>query len=182
MERVNGISIERVVSNSPILEELSLIQCDGPFLFKSEVLCISNLALKNLYIRACDFSEYTMKICAPNLSNFSYGYEVPVDFVIDSFPSLIEAEIDIRSDEEYSVGTLFKLFEKLSNVKLLKLHGESFTALSEFMDTLSTDLPAFNNLIHLEVSPTWILTILGVRRTFSFLQLLPNLESVVFSR
>lgn len=90
---VNGFLLKQLVSNCPILEELSLICCGG---LRSEVLCIANLALKNLYISYCNFEESTtVKICTPNLSSISYGKQVPADFVIDSFPSLVEADIDI---------------------------------------------------------------------------------------
>ncbi|KAI3902766.1 hypothetical protein MKW92_008218, partial [Papaver armeniacum] len=65
-----------------------------------------------------------MMICAPNLSTISYTEEVPADFVVDSFPLLVEAVIDIpRTDKKI---ILIKLFQKLSNVKLLKISGDSF--------------------------------------------------------
>ncbi|RZC80001.1 hypothetical protein C5167_042571, partial [Papaver somniferum] len=92
MKFVNGISIEKLVSKCPILEELSLRDCRG---LESEVLCIANLALKNLYISHWHFRESTLKICSPNLSTISYGYLAPADFVIDNFSSLVEADIDI---------------------------------------------------------------------------------------
>ncbi|XP_026418281.1 F-box protein At4g09920-like [Papaver somniferum] len=175
MNFVNGFSLNQLVSNCPILEELSLIHCVS---LKSEVLCIANVALKNLYISYCYFEESTMKICSPNLSTISYGKYLPKDFVIDSFPSLLEADMDILSREHNGAEkfVLTKLYKKLANVKLLKGSGTFFQILSQ-ADILLADLPAFNNLIHLEVSSAAIL-----RRFFRFLQLWPNLESIVFAK
>ncbi|KAI3897264.1 hypothetical protein MKX03_036614 [Papaver bracteatum] len=172
---VNGFSPDQLVSNCPILEELSLIHCGG---LKSEVLCIANLALKNLHISYCNFEESTVKICSPNLSTISYGKHVPADFVIDSFPSLVEADLDIlyckyKGPEKF---VLMGLYKKLANVKLLKVSGTFFQILSQ-ADILLTDLPAFNNLIHMEIS-----SISTLRRFFRFLQLSPNLESIVFAK
>ncbi|KAI3883997.1 hypothetical protein MKW92_002311, partial [Papaver armeniacum] len=45
MQFEDGISLNKLFSNCPILEELSLTCCRG---LKSEVLCIANLSLKNL--------------------------------------------------------------------------------------------------------------------------------------
>ncbi|KAI3968430.1 hypothetical protein MKW92_012694 [Papaver armeniacum] len=174
-----------MLSNCPILEELSLIQCGG---LKSEALCIPNFALKNLHIRSCYFGESTLKIYAPNLMNISYEGELPANFVFGSFLSLVEADIDVHNYGEISAKTvvLIKLFELLSKVKILKMSGHSFLVLSQ-VDILLTDLPAFNNLIHLEVSSEFDWERVGsdpvstLRILFRFLQLSPNLETIVFA-
>ncbi|KAI3950626.1 hypothetical protein MKW92_006674, partial [Papaver armeniacum] len=121
----NGREMEKLFSNCPILEQLSLIYYDS---LKSQVLCITNFALKNLHIRSCEFINSTMKIYAPNLSTISYTGEIPSDFVVDSFPSLSEAVIDVHSNAKYPAkkNILINFFEKLSNVKLLKISGGSF--------------------------------------------------------
>ncbi|XP_026423721.1 F-box/FBD/LRR-repeat protein At1g78750-like [Papaver somniferum] len=120
MKFVNGISIEKLVSKCPILEELSLRDCRG---LESEVLCIANLALKNLYISHWHFRESTLKICSPNLSTISYGYLAPADFVIDNFSSLVEADIDITffKNDGSEKFILIELLKKLASVKLLKI-------------------------------------------------------------
>ncbi|KAI3983331.1 hypothetical protein MKX01_013398 [Papaver californicum] len=125
-------------------------------------------------------AQQQLKICSPNLSTINYGKLVPANFVIDSFPSLVEADIDI-SYCKYNGGTaekfvLIKLFEKLANVKLLKVSGTFFQILSQ-ADILLNNLPAFNNLIHLEVG-----LISVARRFYRFLKLSPNLESIVFAK
>ncbi|KAI3832421.1 hypothetical protein MKX03_020655 [Papaver bracteatum] len=151
--------------------------CNG---FQSEGLCIANPALKHLLISQSNLEESTVKICAPNLTTFSCRLEKPPHFLIDSFPSLVEADIQIFGGDRIPI----KLFEKLSNVKLLKIPGVCFLGQSE-VDILLTILPAFNNLIHLE-SSSIIYKSLGsdsvstVRRFFSLLQLPLNLETIVF--
>ncbi|KAI3870336.1 hypothetical protein MKX03_001471 [Papaver bracteatum] len=170
---VNGISIKNLISNCPILEKLKFLHCRC---LGSKVICIANNALKNLYINDCYyFGNSTLKICAPNLSTISYGLTEPRDFSIDSFPSLVEANIEMRSAARASV---VKLLGKLSNVKILEMSGACFLVPSE-ADILL--FPAFNNLMHLEViehfDSGYVST---VRRFFKFLQLSPNLESIVF--
>ncbi|RZC81513.1 hypothetical protein C5167_044087 [Papaver somniferum] len=110
--------------------------------------------------------QSTVKISAPNLLTISYTGDPPADFVLDSFWSLVEADVgfDIPEDE-YS--------------------NETFV-LSE-ADVFLTNLLAFNNLIHLEGSSIFDCPSFGsesvsiMRRFFRFLQLSPNLESIVFA-
>ncbi|KAI3884001.1 hypothetical protein MKW92_002315, partial [Papaver armeniacum] len=122
---VDGMSTNKLLSNCPILEELSLITCGG---LESEALCIANFALKYLHIAFCEFRESTVKICAPNLMTISYRGELPADFVFDSFLSLVEADIHVYNLGAFSAKTfvLIKLFEALYNVKLLKICGLAF--------------------------------------------------------
>ncbi|KAI3849475.1 hypothetical protein MKX03_033767 [Papaver bracteatum] len=177
---VDGTSPNKLFSNCPILEELSLRFCAG---FQNEVLWIANPTLKQLYIGYCCFGESAVKICAPNLSTMILRQMRPDDFVVDSFSSLVEADINLLYVSKFPI----KLFKKLSNVKLLKMSGVCFPVQSE-ADILLTDLPAFNNLIHLEVRSRYYCTGLAsdsisvMRRFFRFLQLSPNLESIVFAQ
>ncbi|KAI3832419.1 hypothetical protein MKX03_020653 [Papaver bracteatum] len=184
---VDGISTNKLLPNCPILEELSLIFCGG---FKSEDLSIANFALKKLDIQSCYFRESTVKIFGPNMTTISYGGELPADFSFDSLLSLVEADIDIYNHREISAKTfvLIKLFEALSNVKILKMSGPSFLVLSQ-VDILFSDLPVFNNLIHVEVSSQFdyggvqIFPALSTSRIlFRFLQLSPNLETIAFAK
>ncbi|KAI3954529.1 hypothetical protein MKW92_033543, partial [Papaver armeniacum] len=90
--------------------------------FDSEGLCIANPALKHLLIWQCYLEKSTVKISAPNLTTISCRLDKPPYFLIDRFPSLVEADIHIFGGDRIPI----KLFEKLSNVKLLKLHGACF--------------------------------------------------------
>lgn len=71
-----------------------------------------------------------------------------------------------------------KLLAGLSNVKLLKLSGETFEALS-FADERLANLCSFNNLIHLEVSSAMRCSTL--RALFDLLLTSRNLKSLVFA-
>ncbi|XP_026426087.1 putative F-box/FBD/LRR-repeat protein At4g03220 [Papaver somniferum] len=129
-----------------------------------------------------------VKICAPNLSTISYTGEIPADFVIGSFPSLVEAVIDIPyTAKRPKTFVLFKLFGKVSNVKLLKIFGDSFLVPRE-AEILLTNLRAFNNLIHLEVGSDFTCTSFAsasgstLRISFRLLELSPYLESVVIAK
>ncbi|KAI3837172.1 hypothetical protein MKW92_011822, partial [Papaver armeniacum] len=124
---VNGINIEKLVSNSPILEDLSLIYCHD---LEPSVLRIASISLKKLRIHDCShFIKSILKISAPNLSTISYRLSALAPLVIDNFPSLIEADIDMSKvlrDFGDKASFLFKLFEKLSNIQLLKMSFACF--------------------------------------------------------
>ncbi|KAI3875173.1 hypothetical protein MKX03_032977 [Papaver bracteatum] len=161
MDFVNGTSIEKLLSNCPILQELSLIHCGG---LEQEVLCIAHLALKNLHIDLCYFGKSKVKIHAPNLSSISYGAELPADLVIDSSPSLLEADIGLYNNcGKHRAKKIIKLFEKLSYVKFLTM-----------------SINSFQNLIHLEVSSEF--DCMTMATFFRLLQLSPYLESIVFAK
>ncbi|RZC85357.1 hypothetical protein C5167_041541 [Papaver somniferum] len=93
-------------------------------------LSIANPALKHLSITFCELTECTVKISAPNLLTIFYRRCLPADFVLNGFPSLVEADVDCLIGEEY--GNTNKVLKKA--------------------DILLTGLPTFNNLILLEVT------------------------------
>ncbi|KAI3950628.1 hypothetical protein MKW92_006676, partial [Papaver armeniacum] len=68
-------------------------------------LCIMNPTLKHLLIDSCCLLKSTVKISTPNLLTFSYsGASPPADFVLDSFPSITEADVDFDINEGYEYG------------------------------------------------------------------------------
>ncbi|KAI3881947.1 hypothetical protein MKX03_029549 [Papaver bracteatum] len=183
VEFMNGISIEKLIFNCPILEVLAFTHCHC--LCASEVLCIANTALKNLYIsdNYC-FESSTLKISAPNLSTIRYGQSEPGDFIVDSFPSLVQADINMCVAARASV--LIKLLQKLSTIKSLTMCGACFLVINE-ADILS--LPYFDNLIHIEVSSDFryygsesLDSVSTLRRFFEFLSYSPNVKSIVFAQ
>ncbi|KAI3874180.1 hypothetical protein MKW92_053574, partial [Papaver armeniacum] len=95
------------------------MHCSG---FQSDGLCITNPALKHLYISNCYLAESTVKICTTNLTTISCSLVKPPDFVVDNFPSLVEACIIFCDGDKIPIN----VFEKLSNVKLLKLPAACF--------------------------------------------------------
>ncbi|KAI3968429.1 hypothetical protein MKW92_012693, partial [Papaver armeniacum] len=71
-----------------------------------------------------------MKISAPNLLTIRYTEYLPADFVLNSFPSLVEADVGLNTYEyKYHlkpVPVFVKLLEKLSSAKLLTIYANSF--------------------------------------------------------
>ncbi|KAI3888202.1 hypothetical protein MKX03_012081, partial [Papaver bracteatum] len=140
-------SSSSLISNCPILKELSLSDSLMP-----EEFSIAHPALKHLSITFCDLTECTVKISAPNLLTLFYRGCLPADFVLNGFPSLVEADVDCLIGEEYGNNTnkvFVKLFERLSSAKILKICPSSFPVLKKANIFLS-GLLTFNNLIHLE--------------------------------
>ncbi|RZC85054.1 hypothetical protein C5167_047837 [Papaver somniferum] len=105
--------------------KLSLFDCD---FHNFKVLCITSPSLKHLSIRNCRLLHQTLKVFAPNLLTLTYAADLPADFVLDSFQSLVEADVQIFNDLDQAriYGPSIKLYQKLSNVKLLKTSGSSF--------------------------------------------------------
>ncbi|XP_026416571.1 F-box/LRR-repeat protein At4g14103-like [Papaver somniferum] len=179
-------STRKFFSNCPILEELSLTDCE-----MSERLCIANPTLKHLVITHCRLLESTVEIYAPNLLTISYIAEPAEDYLLSIFPSLVEANIKIDTEDfsqyDHPIEVFVKIFENLSSAKLLRICADSFmygTFVVSVSDIQFNDSLTFSNLIHLEVdyllhydrfdSPNLI------RTFFKFLQRLPTLESILF--
>ncbi|KAI3840524.1 hypothetical protein MKX03_014223 [Papaver bracteatum] len=126
---VDETSTRKLFSNCPILEELRLSGCSV-----SEGLCILNTSLKHLSIASCELTESTVKISAPNLLTISYTGAPPADFVLDSFPSLVEARVGFYICGGSKYETFLKLFKTLSSVKVLKLCADSFLVCLNTLD------------------------------------------------
>ncbi|KAI3845096.1 hypothetical protein MKX03_032443 [Papaver bracteatum] len=95
IEFVNEDLTGGLFSNCPILEELSLSECGfNDFIF----LCITSPSLKHLSILSCWLSDQILKVFTPNLMTIKYAAEIPADFVLDSFQSLVEADIEFVDD------------------------------------------------------------------------------------
>ncbi|KAI3902762.1 hypothetical protein MKW92_008214, partial [Papaver armeniacum] len=76
-----------------------------------------HLSISAVYLRAP-----TVEISAPNLLTIRYEGVSPKDFVLNGFPSLVEAEAFFR----YQGKGFVKLFENVSNANLLKINADSF--------------------------------------------------------
>ncbi|KAI3890382.1 hypothetical protein MKX03_028204 [Papaver bracteatum] len=124
---VNENLTRELFSNCPILEELSLADCQFQDL---KVLRITSLALKHLYIIDGNLLGSKLKILAPNLLTIKYATDTPADLVLGSFSfsSLVEANIQIYDNwnHEKTHVSYIDLYKMLSNVKLLKMSGSSF--------------------------------------------------------
>ncbi|KAI3891558.1 hypothetical protein MKX03_033105 [Papaver bracteatum] len=184
--------IQRLISNSPILEELSLKGFNWP-IQHLRIFCPN---LKRLFIDYVVDPNFDIQIYAPNLQSFKYSRVLAKDFVLPNFLTLLDAEVVLACPagcrERGELGHLaMKLFSNLSYVKHLTVSDCSLKCLS-YQDHFQTILPAFHNLIHLEVTsaslyfgfgcrdegklPCWVVGIL-----LNFLHISPNLESLIFA-
>ncbi|KAI3901156.1 hypothetical protein MKW92_043577 [Papaver armeniacum] len=184
--------IQKLLSNSPILEELSL----KVYKWDIQYLSICGPNLKRLFINDSLYPNFDIQINAPYLQSFKYSTVLAKDFVLHKFLTLLDAEIVLSRSadcgERGELGHLaIKLFSSLSYVKRLIISDYSLKLLS-YQDHFQTILSTFHNLIHLEVMsasfylgygcldegmlPCWI-----VGRLFNFLHISPNLESLIFA-
>ncbi|RZC91145.1 hypothetical protein C5167_027208 [Papaver somniferum] len=126
IEFVNENLTGELFSNCPILEGLCLFDCD--FVDDFKVLCITSGTLKHLSIINCCLFHQTLKVFTPNLLTIKYAAELPADFVLGRFLSLVEADIQISNNRAQPrlYAPIIKLYQRLFNVKLLKTSGSSF--------------------------------------------------------
>lgn len=173
--------IERLLSNCPVLEDLSLDSCtwDG-----IDDLCVSSPTLKRLCIDGplmlpCG----EIKINAPLLEYLSYTHFLVKKHVLQSFPVLVRAQIHPAAvTSESSIpeqgSSLIKLLGEIFNVKHLYVHDRLFKALALTDGGLLLKLPMFHNLSHLVVIWSYPSSIdIALLR---LLQISPKLESLVF--
>ncbi|KAI3851171.1 hypothetical protein MKX03_007236 [Papaver bracteatum] len=167
-------NIQQLFSNCPVLEELCLKYC---LLNHLEII---SSTLKSLTffssLRIC-MSDVRIKIDTPNLISITVDDGIPQHLVVESFPSLVDADIHrMYTEPSVPIDVIPNFVKKLSNVKHLKLSGNISESL-ELADVLSISFPTFINLITLEVS---FIKTQQVKSLFSFLRFAPNLESLVF--
>ncbi|KAI3888031.1 hypothetical protein MKW92_029279 [Papaver armeniacum] len=173
--------IERLLSNCPVLEDLSLDSCtwDG-----IDDLCVSSPTLKRLCIDGplmlpCG----EIKINAPSLECLRYTHFLVKKHVLQSFPVLVRAQIHPAAVNYESIipeqgSSLIKLLGELFNVKHLYVHDRLFKALSLTDDHFLLKLPTFHNLSDLRV--IWSYPSSIDRALLRLLQISPKLESLVF--
>ncbi|XP_026449152.1 F-box/FBD/LRR-repeat protein At1g16930-like [Papaver somniferum] len=191
--RISGIDfqdevlVRQLFSSCPLLEDLCLTDCDFCHI---NLISISAPKLKSFTLTGgMPMVSVGLKIDAPNLesiktlfnfdSNRLDGDWLPVDFVVDNFPSLVHVDLCFRgffrSSDDFH--TLSKFIMRLSNVQRLHLSSDySRQEIKRLINILSTSLPTFENLIHLETEFTRAYTLL------KFLQFTPNLESLTIVR
>ncbi|OVA09207.1 F-box domain [Macleaya cordata] len=126
---VDESSTQQFFSNCPVLEELILSECRW---VDMNVVSISAPALKCLCITgpsSYGLNDCGIEIYAPSVLSLLYEDCVAKDYVLRSFSSLVDAEIDFLSiwETRREIGCrATKLLGGLSNVKLLILSGNAF--------------------------------------------------------
>ncbi|KAI3871378.1 hypothetical protein MKW92_017299 [Papaver armeniacum] len=162
---------QQLFSGCPVLEELSLKYCTW-----KDLNFISS-TLKVLTFVSClrNCSDAITKIDAPNLMSITIDDGIRKSLEVDSFPSLLDADIHRMYSEQNDVVDVIPNFvKKLSNVKHLKLSGFD---LEDLKLPNVQSFPTFINLITLEVC---FIKTQHVGSLFAFLQFTPILESLVF--
>ncbi|KAI3941424.1 hypothetical protein MKW92_022234 [Papaver armeniacum] len=183
---------QQFFSNLRVLDELELIECQWDI---SDQLLISAPALKYLLItgpRQCtDFDDnvpmygFMMNIFAPNLLSLRYTAVSAKDYILHRFEKLVDVEIDFERDNadmplpQENVAITTKVLKELSNVKCLKISGETFEELL-FPDDLFTNWPMFINLVCLELTSG--ISFSKHKTLLNFLRISPNLKTLVFAQ
>ncbi|RZC57098.1 hypothetical protein C5167_004402 [Papaver somniferum] len=170
--------MEQLLSNCPVLEDLSLDSCtwDG-----IDDLCVSSPTLKRLCITESPCGE--ININAPGLEYLSYTRFLVKKHVLCSFPVLVNAQIhpaagNSESNSPEQASNSIKLLGELFNVKHLRVHDRLFKAVALTDDHFLLKLPTFHNLSYLVV--IWSYPSSIDRALLRLLQISPKLESLVF--
>ncbi|KAI3905782.1 hypothetical protein MKW92_024538 [Papaver armeniacum] len=177
------ILVEQLFSNCPLLEDLCLIDCIW------EDVCFIGISAPSLRSFTLDNRELIskieyakLKIDAPNLMSIKYYDWLPLDLIVDNFPSLVDVDLCFENTFEGSsdFDSVSKFVMKLSNVQRLRLSSSSgsieILGLFNVLSTSVPRLPTFENMIHLETDYSQADTVL------KFLQFTPNLESLAIVR
>ncbi|KAI3972395.1 hypothetical protein MKW92_009357 [Papaver armeniacum] len=168
--------MERLLSNCPVLEELSLESCKWDGITD---LCIASSTLKSLSITEPPCGE--ININAPRLECFSCTCFLARKHVVHSFPVLVDAQIEPAAvNSETSIpeqaSNSINLLGALCNVKHLRINDRLFKPLAPTDDHLLLKLPMFHNLSDLVVK--WSHPSSTDRALFRLLQISPKLESL----
>ncbi|KAK1418040.1 hypothetical protein QVD17_27177 [Tagetes erecta] len=181
----NDGSTQKLLSGCPVLEELTLVDCEW---LNLKNITISSPTLKRLTIddlpyfgppdghKGCKINIYTS-----NLICLKYtGYPSNDIFVCD-VSSLVKAYISVPVPYEKQkevASHVVNLLKGLSNVVFLNVSDHTIESLV-FAGNMLANLPVFKNLTHLELT-------MEIRKTtfealMQFLNCCPNLQSLYFS-
>ncbi|KAI3875207.1 hypothetical protein MKX03_008905 [Papaver bracteatum] len=128
---------------------------------------------------------FMMNIFAPNLLSLRYTEVSAKDYILHRFEKLVDAEIDIERDNadmplpQENVAITTKVVKELSNVKRLKISGETFEELL-FPDNLLTNWPMFHSLVRLELTSG--ISFSKHKTLLNILRISPNLKTLVFAQ
>ncbi|KAK9030491.1 hypothetical protein V6N11_031917 [Hibiscus sabdariffa] len=120
-------SVKRLFSSCPILEDLSITDCD---LRNINCINISNPSLKSLTLlvygeqESCSFSlTFAIVFDLPNLVYLKYEGCVAKSYSVVNMPSLVRADIEISRGHVYTRerDALVELFQGIGSVKSLHL-------------------------------------------------------------
>ncbi|TYJ44808.1 hypothetical protein E1A91_A02G009700v1 [Gossypium mustelinum] len=162
--RLVGDSLNRLISNCHVLEDLTFYQC---FVANAREINIQIPSLKSLYL---DFFlpieglNYVVVINAPNLVYFRYDSIIVEGYSLSNMKSLEKAEMCISFYSSNYETSATHLFQGICNVRSLRLN------IHEVIH-LTSGFPIFHNLIEFDFygSETWFV---------EFLHCAPNLKTL----
>ncbi|KAE8723529.1 hypothetical protein F3Y22_tig00012370pilonHSYRG00134 [Hibiscus syriacus] len=173
-------SIKRVFAGCPLLEDLSIFDCD---LRNITCLKISNPSLTsltlvfidNLKVNSFSSLAFSIDIDLPSLVYFKYQGFTKINYSALHMPSLVRADVKIhgRICLTREIDGLVELFQRIDNVKSLHLsiNAEALPYLSH------KSFAAFQNLLKLDIMD-WRNAYRG-RGILQFFEFSPNLQTLV---
>ncbi|KAD6454001.1 hypothetical protein E3N88_08707 [Mikania micrantha] len=182
---VNDGSTQKLLSGCPVLEELTLVDCEW---LNLKNITISSPTLKRLTIDNLPYfgppdgpKDCKIKIYTSNLVYLKYtGYPSNDIFMCD-VSSLIKAYISVPVPHEKQkevASHVVNLLKGLSKVVFLNLSHHTIESFV-FAGNLLANLPDFKNLTHLEL--TMVIRKSTIEALMKFLNCCPNLQSLYFS-
>ncbi|KAK9048882.1 hypothetical protein SSX86_032150 [Deinandra increscens subsp. villosa] len=181
----NDGSAQKLFSGCPVLEDLTLLDCEW---LNLNNITISSPTLKRLTIDDLPYfgppdgpKDCKIKIYTSNLIYLKYtGYPSKDIFVCD-VSSLVKAYISVPVPHEKQkevASHVVNLLKGLSKVVFLNVSDHTIESLV-FAGNMVANLPVFRNLTHLELTmeirkPT-------IEALMTFLNCCPNLQSLSFS-
>ncbi|KAI3703836.1 hypothetical protein L1987_74031 [Smallanthus sonchifolius] len=181
----NDGSTQKLFAGCPVLEELTLLDCEW---LNLKNITISSSTLKRLTIDDLPYfgppdgpKGCKIKIHTPNLVYLKYtGYSSNDIFVCD-VSSLVKAYISVPVPHEKQkevASHVVNLLKGLSKVVFLNVSDHTIESLVFAGNTL-VNLPVFKNLTHLEL--TMEIRKSTIEALTKFLNYCPNLQSLCFS-
>ncbi|WZY95109.1 hypothetical protein YC2023_067438 [Brassica napus] len=160
-------TMETLISNCPVLEELSIVYCDD-----LESVCVRSQSLKSFKLRSWydDSDGRVVAIDAPRLERLTLTDHVSDNFIIHSIGPSAKVNIDVLFDVEN--GDPPEPFDS-SKLTMLTLSVDTLNVIHDYCEM--EQLPHFSNLsfLHARFQETaW-------EMLPAFLGCCPNLQSVV---
>ncbi|KAI3898569.1 hypothetical protein MKW92_042237 [Papaver armeniacum] len=174
----------QVFSNCPVLEDLCMSSVSWKGL---DVICLALPQLKFFTIRGFgreSIENVKVKFETPNLLSLTWLDHIPKEFIVDSFPCLVEAGIRYNIAEGYTQSrydSLYKFVQKVSHVKHLMVSHTYFRPkILDDSSVLPRSYHTFSNLVSFEVDVIYYGQI-GLLFDI-ILQFSPNLASLIFHK
>lgn len=179
---VDDGSTEKLFSNCPVLQELSILDCEWVKLMNVTISIptLKSLTIDDLpYYGTFDVNGCRIKIDAENLTHLCYVGYLCNELIPCYVPSLVKAHIHIPNlfeNQKEVVPRTAKLLRGLQHVHSLRMSTRTIKSL--FLAGNLLEVPLFQKLTCLEL--TMKIENLSVAGLLNFLHCSPNLESLHF--